>query len=127
MKAYKIDVVKRCITPIEIKSTQDIYDAIGNNCEIFSCPISLKNGDTIFVDDEGLIKDKLYGCFSLRGFEHPLVGNALLIGTTEHGHNVDVAIELEKFETLILWGSENMANVYRRNFMLTTMPKIVLN
>ena len=51
MKALKIDVVNKTISQIEIKNYKEIYSAIGNDCDLFCCPVEFENGDILYSDD----------------------------------------------------------------------------
>jgi hypothetical protein len=127
MKAYKIDVEKKDIFEIEIKTITDIYEAIGNNCEIFSCPYEMKNGDTVYVDDEGLLQENVFGCFLLKGFDNPLVGNSVIINYDKTGEKQNVKTSIDNLKRSILWGDRHTANSYRNSFLMNDMRKIVMN
>lgn len=80
---------------------QDIYDFIG--CDVFTCvspsagSTGAKEGVSVYVDDEGLLKDNTpvniwsIALCPLLGHPAPLVGNILLLGPTDaEGYDTDV-------------------------------------
>lgn len=99
-KAIVIDVNKKEVYETELdEGLQPIYNAL--ECETFDCPFALPNSDTLYVDDEGLLKESRVG-FHLKGAPQDYVGNGLLLGTNyETGESVDVKTSLE-------WVKENV-------------------
>lgn len=103
MKVIKIDSANKTITQIELgNGLQPIYDAIGNECNCFSCPVELDNGDTIYADDEGLFHP-FEGGIMMPYWDYPIMGNILIIGTGEDGESVDVKTTVEEITPLIQW------------------------
>ena len=96
MKAIKIDVLEQTISEITINDDwREIAPAIGNGCEYFCCPVTLPNEDTIYVDDEGLLRE-VQGGFLMPDFAYPLIGNAIILGANEEGESVDVKTTVEE-------------------------------
>ena len=90
LKAIFIDSANRTVSEIQLDATwRAIAPQIGNGCETFCCPVNFENEDTLYADDESLLKDELTGGFLLNGFRYPIVGNALILGTNEEGESVD--------------------------------------
>jgi len=77
-KALLLDVSKNTITEIVIKDYTDISRLIG--CNYFTTVQVNDKGDTLYVDDEGLVNDTTVG-FTFDGYDGPLMGNAILLGT----------------------------------------------
>ena len=101
-KAIKIDAINKKIYEVEIHNElDDIYNHL--DCDLFTCPVSLDNQDTLYVDDEGLLIN-LYdykGSFYFKDFQQPLFGHGLIIGTNNEGDSVDVKSTVEEIEKLV--------------------------
>ena len=117
-KAILIDVVAKTITDVQVGDYTDIYTHIGNGCNLFEVPIEFENGDTIYVDEEGLLKE-VHGGFIMEGWSYPLIGNAIIQGTDEEGEAVDYKSDIEELrkkvvfvtkETAWAWQSVSLAN-----------------
>jgi len=113
-KAIKINVEKQALELITIEDgLQPIYDAIGNGCSCFCCPVSFMNEDTIYCDDEILLDvDKIKGGFIMEGWSVPLCGNAIILGTDTEGDSVDVKSDFELLKKQIHFISEFKAKSY---------------
>jgi hypothetical protein len=86
MKAILIDVKARQVREVEIENDLDsIYQAMG--VDMIEVATRLPNGDTIFVDEEGLIKGDIKGWFDV-GAHQPFAGNGLVVGTSRGGDTV---------------------------------------
>ena len=61
------------------------------------------NGDTLYVDDEGLLKPgmRLFGIRRPDG--QPLAGNGLIIGSDKRGNSVDAKSGLVDIQTQLEW------------------------
>lgn len=114
MKALLINVENQTVSEINLEKTnEDIYKHIGNGCSTFCSPVDFPNGDSLFVDDEGLLKEDLKGCFTLLGWVMPLVGNAVIIGSTPSGDSTDCKTTKEEILSQILWGNKEVADSHR--------------
>jgi len=113
-KAIKIDVEKQTLEYITIEDgLNPIYDAIGNECSCFCCPVSFDNEDTIYADDEILLDtDKIKGGFIMEDWQVPLCGNAIILGTDMEGDSVDVKSDIELLKKQIHFISEFKAKSY---------------
>ena len=120
-KAILINVVAKTLTQVEINGLDDIYQAIGNDCSTFTCPFQLENNDTFYVDDEGLLKD-VHGGVQVEGYHSPFVGNALLIGTSRDGDNMDVRTSIEKLLPMLTFMNPNQAKLWQV-FSMSTPPQ----
>lgn len=87
MKAYKIDATNNVITTIEMSED---YREISRNidCDCFTVGRTLKNGDTLFVDDEGFLNSNVKRGFMFDG--QFFAGNGVFLGGTPDGSSADV-------------------------------------
>jgi hypothetical protein len=113
-KAIKIDVQKQTLEYITIEDgLQAIYDAIGNECTTFCCPVSFENEDTIYADDDILLHtDRIKGGFIMENWRVPLLGNAIILGTDMEGNSVDVKADITLMAKQIHFISEFKAKSY---------------
>lgn len=123
-KALKIDVVNQTVTHILIDDIDDIYKAIGNGCEIFCCPINFDNGDTLYADDESLLRENVEGCFMMSNWNYAIVGNAIILGTDEEGESVDCNYSPMDIYQEIIWGDKLVAEEYRK-VALSKTPEFI--
>ena len=89
IQCIKIDVIKREIFPVEIDSRNNldlIYKLLDVSCIDAVYPSILREGDCIYVDDEGLLKEPEH-FFYVRGMQQPLAGNGLVVGTSPAGYS----------------------------------------
>jgi hypothetical protein len=100
MRAIKIDVVKQEVYYIDLKKDyRDIYEQIGNGCTTFCVPVSFDNNDSLFADDESLLRENdIVGGFYFMEWNTPIVGNAIIVGCDEEGESVDCLSELEEIK-----------------------------
>lgn len=99
MKAILINVDKQTIEYVYKKDDHytNIYAMIGNDCTCFAAPVTLGNGDTLYCDDEGLLKP-IYGGIMMAGWNYPLVGNIVVLGSDEEGDTIDVQTTIEELK-----------------------------
>ena len=118
-KAIKIDVEKQTLEYITIEDgLNPIYDAIGNECSTFCCPVSFENEDTIYADDDILIhKHRIKGGFIMEGWRVPLLGNAIILGTDMERDSVDAKSDIELLKKQIHFISEFKALSYAKLVM----------
>ena len=92
MKAILINAKANTVRFVEVGEYTDIYKHCGY--ETFTT-VSLGGGETLYVDDEGLMNGTDFG-FELEGYDHPLMGNGLILGCNlNNGESVDTALSLE--------------------------------
>ena len=123
-KALKIDVVNQTVTEITIGESNDIYKEIGNGCELFCCPISFENGDTLYADDESLLRENVEGCFLMDNWSYAIVGNAIILGTDEEGESIDCKYSPIDVYSQIIWGNKAVAEEYRK-VALSKTPEFI--
>lgn len=94
MKAHLIDPAKRTVTTVELPDSKDRLTAIYRHlhCDTFDVA-GLPNGDSVYVDDEGLLKPMQH-FFAVRGMPEPFAGRGLVMGTDSRGHSVNPIISL---------------------------------
>lgn len=98
MRALKIDVEQQTITEFEHNGNwREIAPLIGNGCTTFTCPIIEDNGDTLYCDDEGLLKP-IKGGFVMPNWSYPIAGNALFLGSNEEGNTCEVKMTLDELK-----------------------------
>jgi len=109
MKALFLNITAQTITQIELSENyKDISKAIGNDCHTFSCPIEFDNRDTMYCDDEGLLKE-VHGGIRMEDWAYPISGNIVILGTDDEGNSIDAQTTIEELTPLITWvGKEEM-------------------
>jgi len=96
MKAYLINPFKRTITEVEhTGGINSIYSLI--DCTIFDAVGFSPNGDTVFVDDEGLYASQR-ALFTISGYPQPLVNKGLVLGCNENGDTTEPKTTMEWLE-----------------------------
>lgn len=116
MKALKINVVTREIEEITIGDFRTIAPAIGNGCDLFCCPYSFHNLDTMYLDDEILLRaNDIMGGFSLRSWDAPLVNSAVVIGSTYDGESCDVKMTADELRKIVVFHTKEDMNEYAQS------------
>ena len=102
MRAILINPFTQTIEEVDYSGDyKDIYSLI--ECDLFTT-VYLPNtsDDTLFVDDEGLyVENQRF--FKIDGFEQPLAGRGLLLGTDEEGESVDCMSTVEEVKAIVSW------------------------
>ncbi len=96
-KAYLIDAEKREITQVEVGDYTTYYPLL--KCEVFTT-VGLEDDDTLYVDDEGLFQPQ-ENFFMYQGYNQPLAGNGLVLGTDKEGNSVDPKMTLETLKSKV--------------------------
>ena len=92
MKALLINSKTCSVTQIEIgEHFTEISKAI--DCDVFAAPHTLENNDTLYVDDEGLLKNP-ENFFLLDSYPQPIAGNGLILGCDHEGESIDAKTSL---------------------------------
>lgn len=100
MKAILIDPFAREVREIEVAAGIDaIYAAIGAEC---FCTVGLPDGDAIYLDDEGVFRDKQQW-FAVGNYPHPLAGKGLILGCDEEGESCDPQVTGELIRAHVHW------------------------
>ena len=117
MKAIKIDAENQKIVFVEVSSDyKDIYVQLGLGCDIMTAPIILENEDTVYVDDEGLLRGpaKCGWTMSLSdGTFWKFVGNGLILGSNDEGESAPAKSTIEEIATMVGWMNEEAAKLYQ--------------
>lgn len=77
MKAYFIDAKQRTVEEVDYKTAADLSNFIGGFLEI---AFLWSNGDTLYVDEEGLLKDPHYFIRIPERPDQSLAGHGILVG-----------------------------------------------
>jgi hypothetical protein len=95
--AILIDAVNRVIDEVEITDYKDIQKQIG--CDTFESAHRFHdNGDTLYVDGEGLLNGTKHG-FYFRG--KLLAGNGLVVGSNAEGDTTDAANRMGLIQSMV--------------------------
>jgi hypothetical protein len=124
-KAIKINVENKTIEEIEISDgINSISKEIGNNCQYFCCPFIFDNMDSIYADDEALLRiDDIKGGFKMENWAYPLVGNAIILGTDDEGDSINYKSDINEFrKKLIFVDAEESKNWAHK--VMSGEPKI---
>lgn len=93
-KAILINAKDKTITEVVIENYKDIYKFCGY--ELFTCVRMDAKGNTLYVDDEGLLNGTNFG-FIIKGYNQPLMGNAIILGTNlRNGDSDDTSLTTEQ-------------------------------
>lgn len=111
MKALKINVVDKTVTEIDVDNWQQISGKIGNNCQLFCCPIQFENGDILYADDESLLRNDIEGMFVIDKFI--IVGNAIISGSDEDGESTDAKSSIDEIKSKVVFGDKQGALAYQ--------------
>ena len=107
MKALLIDSKNRVVKQIEIgEHFTEISKAI--DCDVFSCPHVLENEDTLYCDDEGLLKGP-ENFFLLDSYPQPIAGNGLILGCDEEGESIDAKTSIFELSNRVTFMDVNDA------------------
>tara|TARA_R100001198_G_C5153139_1_gene161688 strand:+ start:192 stop:611 length:420 start_codon:yes stop_codon:yes gene_type:complete len=126
MKAILINPKLQTIN--EINYSGDYKDISKlTECNIFTCVYPFDNcEDTIYLDDEGLLKPSNY-CFTFRcddGRNHPLMGNALILGTDDEGDSKDVESSIKIIQDRVVFVGHQSIDL-GREINLSPIPTIL--
>lgn len=101
-KAFKLNVATQKIEEITLSGNNinEIYSAIGNNCDCFGVLQVFENNDAMYFDDEGLFKPYIGGII-MDGWIAPILGNVLIIGTDNEGGNAEAKSTIEDLQSKI--------------------------
>jgi len=105
MKAYLIDPINKIVSVVDYNGDYQTINKLINSQRGFDAVYGFRNEDTLYVDDEGLLRKENY-CFEFtydNGHVAPLMGKALVLGTDAEGESVAVKSSLEEVESKIKW------------------------
>jgi len=103
MKAIKIDVKKQTVTEIDLPEKGEGIDisqlAKEIDCTYFEC---VRIGeDDIYIDDIGRYRTGKVGAFSIDGYPHPLIGNAVVMSHDISGESAEPKSSVEDIRALV--------------------------
>lgn len=93
--AFLIDPFTQTVNPVEYDGNyKSIYDFI--DAHTFDCARFNEHGDSVFIDDEGLINGQQQAFFMVRGYPQPLAGKGLVLGCNmANGESCAPSVSLE--------------------------------
>jgi len=98
MRAIKIDSGLMVLAEIDVNSLEDMQKAVGGYIETAH---HFPNGDTLFVNDNGVNGDSYSDMFIVvQGAHQPFAGDGLIVGRADE--NGDTTPALSKIGDLIL-------------------------
>ena len=130
--ALLINSANRTVSPILLSDNADvhshladIYRFLGNECDYFEIPVHLRNGDFLAVDENGLSHPFSGGfVFSNGVVAHTIVGNGIILGTTEDsGETADAKSSPEEVLYCIKWLSQEEAQTHINKVFSFTLNK----
>ena len=99
IKAILIDVEKQEVKEVEHdNSLQNIYDLLF--CRTFDV-VRIDDVNSIFVDDEGILKDNLYFEYSASDRVFQLAGNGLILGVDDEGNSISPTLTVEDVKSKV--------------------------
>jgi hypothetical protein len=128
MKAYLINSATKTIEQIDYSGDyHDIYKLC--NYDIFTVVTLTGDGDGVFVDDEGLLKedqDFFYVTHENGDLSKyvMLAGRGLVLGCNDDGDSVEPKMTIEQLRSRIHWANPIEAET-ERNRLLTEYPKVI--
>lgn len=101
-KCFIIDPLSRAVTESQYCGDyRELYAMI--DCDTFTAVGVNADGDSLFLDDEGLINGKPQQFFAWLGYANPLAGKAVVLGTDGEGDSVSPTITLDEVRSNIVW------------------------
>ena len=125
-KAIRINVETKSFEYITLGDDyKEIYGAIGNGCDTFCVPISFENQDSMFADDESLLREHdIKGGFIMDDWHSPIVGNAIILGTDDEGNSIDCLTKIEDIMNQVTFIEEKVCKMWREKVLGT--PKTII-
>lgn len=108
MRAIKISCTTRTISIVEIHSYRNICNELNHSCEYFGCPMVFETNDVMYADYYAGLSE-FSGGFLLDGWSHPVLGDAIIVGTDEYGNLSDVVITKNEIDNQISFISKDLA------------------
>lgn len=121
MNCLLIDTKNQSIKEITIDETKNklhqYYDHIG--CDIIGVGTSLPNGDSVYVDDEGLFNLCVDSTFFQIGNGQPLCGNGLVVGLNhDTGTSISCKTTLQELKELVTFVSPEDVHHYPHHLFI---------
>lgn len=100
MRAIKIDSLNKIVSEIEIDEENSLSGMQGVVDGLIEFAFELKNGDTLFVNEEGLFSATTF--FEIKGAHQPFAGNGVIVGTNfSTGETVDAESSLDEIRSMV--------------------------
>lgn len=117
MRAIKINVVDKTVSEIQIQdSFKGMCVALKSNGYD---AVRLSATECLWVDDEGLLKEKPLGAFRIEGYPQALSGHGIIIGLRGPA-NVDTKLDVDVVRELITFvDSEELPEPLIKAYSLT--------
>jgi len=116
MKAIKIDALHRLVGEVEFDGSLDtMYKLLGHGCNMITAPVIFNNRDTVYVDDEGLLRPVVCG-WTLKlpnGTFYRFVGNGLILGCDSAGFSISVKGKIAEYTSMIGFMDQTEAILYQ--------------
>ena len=109
MKAIKIDCKTRTVTIIEVDSYQQICSGLSKHCKHFICPMVFETNDVMYADYYAGLNG-FNGGFMLDGWVHPVLGNAIIVGTDDNGDLANVIVDKSEIDSQISFISKDLVS-----------------
>ena len=122
MKAYLIDPINKIVSVVDYNGDYQTINKLINSQRGFDAVYGFRNEDTLYVDDEGLLRKENYGFeFTYdNGHTQPLMGKALVLGTDAEGESVAVKSTLEEVASKVKWIGK--VNIYHSQMGFEIVP-----
>ena len=122
MRAILIDVENKQVSEVEISDKNflmNVYDYL--KCDLIDTAIIIDDINSIYVDDEGLLKEqKHFFTFDGRG---PFAGNGLISAIDDEGNGVATQLDIEEIRkrvSYIDWTDPNRKPMIEPSWKLFT-------
>ena len=121
MKALFIDPTDETIRFLSYDGDyKSIYRIL--SCRTFEAVYPFDNGDTLWIDEEGLLKDSNFA-FNIRAdnpkFNQTIMGKALVLGTDAEGESIECKTTLEDLKSRISFQGKVAIESDGQGFTLT--------
>jgi hypothetical protein len=100
VRALFINSITKTIEEVEINGLEDLQRLVGGYIAVGTTLVKDTIENTVFVDDEGLLKDP-NNYFYIKGSHQPFAGNGVLIGTNDEGDSIDTNFILNDITNLV--------------------------
>lgn len=102
MRAILIDPTTQTIVEVDYdnSSYKNIYKLI--DAEPFTT-LDIKPNESIYLDDEGLLRDPPKPLFAWADYRQPLAGKGLILGFDDEGETVATKVTLAYVKSMVRW------------------------
>lgn len=108
MRGILINPWTKEITEVQVENDyREIYrflsNPLGPKVETFCIGVQWKNGDTLYVDDEGYLKAGMRLFDIGLADDWKLAGNGLILGCDNQGESTDAKLLMTEVQCLVKW------------------------